>query len=550
MLRRTLWRIEHPEPSQAPRRRRLRKGRLTAMLASVMTITPLVIVATHTEPVQAATASTFTPVADTFVDSTYPNTNFGTRVVLRADASPVQHSYLRFSVANLPAAVTQATLSVYANDSNAAGFKVAGVANNTWGETTMTYNTAPPIGSVVSSSGSVTAGHWYSVDVTSLVPGNGLVSMALLSTSSSSTRYASRESGSTTAPKLVVQTSSTTTTTAASSSSTTTTAPSPTTTTTKPSTTTTTAPSTTTTTIASTNGMPIKNVWVMMMENTAWHEVSTDSNFNYVQTQLMPNGAYANNYISAPSNEAKHPSLPNYIRLEAGTNLNITSGSCLPSSCPGNTTNHLSTLFKNHNVTWKTYHERLPGNGTECPVNIDNVTGYSEDHNAPLYFPDFTNDTNYCMTHERPYTELATDLSAGTAPQFSFIVPDDYHTGEKFEPGYSGTDPRHKYLQQDNWLSTEIPKIMASAQYKAGGAILILWDETAFGNSTDPNPTNDPHSGCILMSPWAKKHYGSSVAFTHVSTVRSIQEIFGATSPWVGLAGTSNDLQDLFSTTI
>jgi len=235
-----------------------------------------------------------------------------------------------------------------------------------------------------------------------------------------------------------------------------------------------------------------------------------------------------------------HPSLPNYVRLEAGTNLNITSGSCLPSTCPGNTTNHFSTLLKKNNVSWKTYHENLPGDGTVCPVGMDNVKGYSEDHNAPLYFPDFTKDTAYCQSHERPYTELATDLSAGKAPSFSFIVPNDFHTGEKFEPGYSGTDIRHKYLQQDNWLSAEIPKIMNSAQYKDGGAILIVWDETAFGSS-------DPHNGCILMSPYAKKGYSNTVSYSHASTVRTIQEIVGVTSPWLGYAGSATDLRDLFS---
>ena len=202
------------------------KRRLIAALAGLVAAVPLWMVATASPSVSAGTATTFTPVADAFVNQSSAGTNYGTRTVLRTD-SPGIRSYARFNVANLSAPVTRATLRLYAKDANAAGFEVRPVASTTWGETTITYSNAPAVGAVAATSGPVSAGAWFAVDVTSLVAGNGAISVALTTTSTVNTRYSSREAGAQ-APQLVVETATTTTTTASttSTSTTTTTAPS------------------------------------------------------------------------------------------------------------------------------------------------------------------------------------------------------------------------------------------------------------------------------------------------------------------------------------
>src|SRR5438552_798474 len=57
----------------------------------------------------------------------------------------------------------------------------------------------------IGSSGAINAGKWISVDVTSQVVGNGLVSFGLFTTSSTNIALASRETGAN-APQLVVKT--------------------------------------------------------------------------------------------------------------------------------------------------------------------------------------------------------------------------------------------------------------------------------------------------------------------------------------------------------
>ncbi len=152
----------------------------------------------------SAASSTFTPVADAYVRGDRPNTNYGRQLVLRTDASPVLRSYLRFNLQGLESTVVSARLRVYANSANSLGYKVRSVADNNWSETGITYNSAPPASSTITaSSGAIAAGTWTEVDVTSLVAGDGLLSLALASPSATATSLASRESAR--SPQLIVE---------------------------------------------------------------------------------------------------------------------------------------------------------------------------------------------------------------------------------------------------------------------------------------------------------------------------------------------------------
>ena len=148
----------------------------------------------------------FTPVADSYVNSANPSTNYGTNVSLRVDAAAasIMRSYLRFTVSGLGgAAVQSAMLRIYANSANSAGFSVLALADNTWGETTITYSNAPTPGSTIKSSAGFGSGTWVQVDISSYVNGEGTYNLVLSTTSTTNTNLAARESGAD-APQLVV----------------------------------------------------------------------------------------------------------------------------------------------------------------------------------------------------------------------------------------------------------------------------------------------------------------------------------------------------------
>jgi hypothetical protein len=150
------------------------------------------------------TTATFTPIADAYVNEVTPTTNYnGTS--LRVDGSPVLRSFLKFDLRSLVGTVTKATMRVYPTSSQTTGHDVRSVSDTSWSETGITHGTAPATGSVVGSSGRITAGAWTEVDVTSLVTGPSLVALALTTTGLTAVAYSSREAA-TNKPQLVVET--------------------------------------------------------------------------------------------------------------------------------------------------------------------------------------------------------------------------------------------------------------------------------------------------------------------------------------------------------
>jgi phosphatidylinositol-3-phosphatase len=274
----------------------------------------------------------------------------------------------------------------------------------------------------------------------------------------------------------------------------------------------------------------IKTVFLIMMENHNWSDIKGNPSAPYINHTLLPMASYAQQYYNPPNN---HPSEPNYLWLEAGTNFGITDDGP-PSLNHQSTTQHLVTLLTKAHISWKAYEEGI--SGQVCPL-ID--TGeYATKHNPMIYFNDVTNTNNlnsaYCIAHERPFTELSSDLTHNTVSRYNFITPnlcDDMH--DSCLPSFDAVK------QGDTWLSQQIPPIMNSAAYKDGGAIFITWDEAA---------TGDGPIGMIVLSPTARGNgYSNTIHYTHSSTLRTIEEIFGVT-PLLGDAAKATDLRDLFQT--
>jgi acid phosphatase type 7 len=162
--------------------------------------------ATPTQPAPpSGSGLTFTPVADAYVPSSIPNTNYGTSQQIRFDGSPVVNGYLTFNVQGVNAPIASVKLRIYANSSSSQGFKLFGVPDTGWVERSITYNNAPPLGSQIAASGGFPGAAWKEVDVTAYVTGNGTFSMALTGVNSTAVSLASRETGAK-APQLIITT--------------------------------------------------------------------------------------------------------------------------------------------------------------------------------------------------------------------------------------------------------------------------------------------------------------------------------------------------------
>ena len=273
---------------------------------------------------------------------------------------------------------------------------------------------------------------------------------------------------------------------------------------------------------------PERTVFVILMENHNWSQIKDSPNAPYINSLLLK-GAHAEQYYNPPG---LHPSEPNYIWLEAGTNFGVTND-LDPVANHQASTAHLTTLLDAANISWKTYQEGIFGN--VCPLS--SYDHYAAKHNPMIFFDDVTgtNDPQSasCIAHMRPYPELNDDLTHNTLARYNFITPD---TCDDMHDSLGCATP-NSVQNGDTWLAQALPPILASAAYQNGGIVFITWDE---GEGSD-GPV-----GLIALSNEAKVGYSNDIPYTHSSLLRTLQEIFGVT-PLLGDAANATDLSDLFS---
>jgi hypothetical protein len=274
---------------------------------------------------------------------------------------------------------------------------------------------------------------------------------------------------------------------------------------------------------------PVRTVWVFVFENHNWSDIQDNTtNAPYINNVLLPMASYCKEYYNPPTN---HPSLRNYLWMEAGTDFGITANNS-PAVYHQSTTNHLVAQLQAAGISWKSYQEDIDG----LQVPLDDVNGYAVRHNPVMYFDDVTGTNNaywpYGIAHIRPYAEMAGDLVSNNVPRYNFITPN------LCDDGHDSCAPFNNPLQQaDTWLSTEIPKILNSAAYSNNGAIFITWDEGV---------GDDGPIGLIALSPLARGGgYSNNIHYTHSSLLRTLQEIFRV-GPLLNDATNATDFSDLF----
>ncbi len=280
----------------------------------------------------------------------------------------------------------------------------------------------------------------------------------------------------------------------------------------------------------------LPTVFLIVMENHNWSDIMNNASAPYINQTLLPMASHAEQYFNPPGN---HPSEPNYLWLEAGTNFGVTNDD-EPAVNHQHSTQHLVTLLDQAGITWKSYQEDI--DGTVCPIKSSGL--YAAKHNPMVFFDDVTGSNNptssYCIAHVRPYAELAADLQNNKQARYNFITPNLCNDMHNTCPPLNDS-----VLQGDTWLSQNIPVILNSQAYQNGGIVFITWDE---GEGLLESETNDGPIGLILLSPNAKGHgYSNTIRYTHSSTLRTIQEIFGVT-PLLGDAANATNLSDLFQT--
>jgi hypothetical protein len=275
----------------------------------------------------------------------------------------------------------------------------------------------------------------------------------------------------------------------------------------------------------------IKTVFVIVMENSNWADIAGSPSAPYINS-LLPKASYCTHYYDNPL--GVHPSEPNYVWMEAGFHLGLTTDYD-PSAGNVSSADHLTKLMDAAGIPWKTYAEDAPPG--VCPIEM--TGNYVPKHVPSVFFTDVVGNppsatSPQCIRHVVPFTEFAKDLASGNMPRYAFLSPNqcnDMHGGLRC-PLLGVTK------QGDDWLARNLPPILQSRAFTDGGAVFLTWDESMDGE----HPI-----GMIVLSPVAKGGgYQSATKYFHSSLLRTVEEIFDL-SPLLNDAANQPDLSDLFS---
>jgi hypothetical protein len=293
------------------------------------------------------------------------------------------------------------------------------------------------------------------------------------------------------------------------------------------------------------------------------------------------------NVLATPSglNPSIHPSEPNYIWQEGGSNFGVT-GDADPYTDTFDPSGNvfalpnISGLLQTAGISWKSYQEDidlLPTSGIvnqpaansltgtvapraqwtvplksisgtaatyTNPYNGSNQYNFACKHDGEVFFTTTNGGTtttgdystsNPEVPHYRPLQELERDLDHNTVGRLNIITPDQYNdmhtalTGGFTYNGIHYTGDAANISQGDNFLRTVVPMIMASKAYRDNGLIVIWNDETEAQNSTDTTENDTSHSIVeIFISPLAKgnAYHNDAITYTHSSDVETLQTIF------------------------
>ena len=263
-------------------------------------------------------------------------------------------------------------------------------------------------------------------------------------------------------------------------------------------------------------------IWVWM-ENHSYSDIIGSSQAPYINS-LAGQCGLATNY-----HNVSHPSLPNYVGATSG--LAVSSLKNFDSDCnPSTKCSTSSASIFGQGESWKAYEESMPSN-----CDKSNSGEYAVRHNPPPYFTSLSG----CSTFDVPYTQLASDLSAGTLPAFSFVTPnliDDMHDGT--------------IAQGDSWLSSNLPTILNSSEYQSGTtAVFLTWDEGSGGSSGEDCSANTTDNSChvatIVISPSTRAGSTSGTLFNHYSLLGTAEQLLGL--PTLGQAASYPTLTSAFN---
>jgi hypothetical protein len=219
-------------------------------------------------------------------------------------------------------------------------------------------------------------------------------------------------------------------------------------------------------------------VWIVM-ENKGYSDVIGSSSAPYINSVAQQCGVATNFYAESS------PSLPNYIAMTSGSTQGISDD-----DDPSSHRLAVPSIFSQAGGNWRALEESMP---SRCRLSDAGLYGVR--HNPAAYY---TRIRRQCVRRDVRLT-YPLNLSA----KFTFVTPngcDDMHSCPTAPEGETAKQLRNG----DTWLSTFLPRVLATPQYRSGStAVFLTWDE------------DGGHIPTLVIAPSVTPGTTSSDAFTH-----------------------------------
>jgi phosphatidylinositol-3-phosphatase len=321
----------------------------------------------------------------------------------------------------------------------------------------------------------------------------------------------------------------------------------------------------------------VRHVFIIVLENeSAAVTFGPSSPAPYLSKTLTAKGAFVPNYYGVG-----HASLDNYIAMISGQAPNpSTQADCgvfanFASSGPLGSFGQqsgagcvypsgvrtLPSQLGSESLTWRDYNEDMGADptreSTTCghpvvgqPDHTEAATPtdmYASRHDPFVYFHSIIDNAGLCDSQVVNLSLLPGDLAhVSSTRNYTFITPnlcDDGHDATCANGQTGGLPAANAFLK------TWVPKITASQAFKEDGLLMVIFDESAGGDSSSccgeiPGPAapepggtgpGGGRTGAVMLSPCVAPGTVTQTPYDHYTMLGSVENIFGLSH--LGYAG-------------
>ena len=297
---------------------------------------------------------------------------------------------------------------------------------------------------------------------------------------------------------------------------------------------------------------PIQHVFVVSVASSGYEAAfGSGSQMPYLANTLRPQALLLSEYklleqtalpnsiatISGqPPNPQTKEDCPVYSEFPAGTKANsrgiVSTGGCL---YPVETVTFSDQLI-GARLKWHAYMEGMAdeaGQPDSCvqpepnAPDVPTTGGYAAKLNPFVYFHSLL-DLGDCTENDVPLSELEKDLKkVETTANFNYISPN------LCSAGISGQCPAgapEGAAAADAFLSTWVPKILASPAYKQDGLLIVNFGQVNTAAPVDPAvppPATDPLKvGALVLSRFVAPGATDAVPYDPYALLRTFEDLF------------------------